>query len=429
LGLALTVTQSAPAGLHVTYRQVVKSANPNVEIDVSRPEFRSGPLAAHATEETRNLAQVAQTEFRASIPRPMIGPRPWSLWVKPTVTFARTDVVSGYYTISEYTGGAHPNTGYSTFNFHRVNGRNLPLRLRDLLRDGVNPREFALSVAGPEIRAARIKRGSDPEGEIPAGFEERFVLSSYGVTWLFAPYELGSYAEGSYFIKVPWSRMTEALNPAVADLVRQVPIAGAVTLPEDVTLPHTARLRMRLLHDGREISRREMPAHAPRMSIRDALPTFGVNADNYQVDIGVYIEDARAYSAGPMAMPASGTNSLNITLTPTRPRPTSGDEEMAPRGYVRLAGTVLHIRAGDKLMLEFRLFDARTGGRLLGTRRLAVTGNPVEFDTSFPDRLFDVRRPRYFEVALLQNGKVVDVSAERRETTIYGWESPGNFRL
>lgn len=72
---------------------------------------------------------------------------------------------------SSYVGGAHPNTGYRSLNFWR--------------------------------------RGTE--------------VTQRGLTFVFAPYAVGPYAQGAFFVTVPFARVQSLLNPAFSPLTAGPP--------------------------------------------------------------------------------------------------------------------------------------------------------------------------------------------------------------
>ena len=65
----------------------------------------------------------------------------------------------------------------------------------------------------------------------PGGIEEltdvqcdNYVMTPYGMTWMFSPYEVASYAEGEFFVKVPWSELRPIMRRT--PLMDPVPESG-----------------------------------------------------------------------------------------------------------------------------------------------------------------------------------------------------------
>jgi hypothetical protein len=95
-----------------------------------------------------------------------------------------------------------------------VQGRARPLKLRDLFRGGnqdvkaLGPLLLAKLKAGP--RASFVKDGTIKS--IDAAKVD-WALTRGGITFLFPPYAVASYAEGPHQVKVLYSELQERLNP------------------------------------------------------------------------------------------------------------------------------------------------------------------------------------------------------------------------
>lgn len=132
------------------------------------------------------------------------------------VTAGQGDILSVQYTVSEFTGGAHPNyfMGGSVY----TRGEAEPLPLSAIIAD---PSAFETLVVSA-IADEKLERGYEeerpaleasvremlaPSAALPDIYSGRFVLEASteagkfgGITVLFSPYDVGSYAEGAYLV-------------------------------------------------------------------------------------------------------------------------------------------------------------------------------------------------------------------------------------
>jgi hypothetical protein len=119
------------------------------------------------------------------------------------VMYYSEDLVSVFGTGYEYTHGAHGNYTHYAENFWIVNGEITLVRLSDLFMDGSNWQELLCHHA-----SADLQRQKEPDF-IPCSLTieelDVFWLAEEGITFVFAPYEVGCFAEGSYAVHVPWS--------------------------------------------------------------------------------------------------------------------------------------------------------------------------------------------------------------------------------
>jgi len=113
-----------------------------------------------------------------------------------------------------YTGGAHPNTVYKTFNFAMKENRPQMLTINDLT--GADAGRIALLQA-KLVGELRYRQASsveaNPEYKLSPDLLNNFVITPAGATWLFSPYEVASYAEGAFFVKIARNELAPFVDP------------------------------------------------------------------------------------------------------------------------------------------------------------------------------------------------------------------------
>lgn len=123
------------------------------------------------------------------------------------------DVVSFVYTVSDYTGGAHPNRYFQSFTFDLANAD--IVTLDDVLTDD------ALATISPLVQADLIAQQTDfadeewitrGTGEEPANYSA-FALSEDSLIFFFAPYQVAAYAAGDFSVSIPLSEINAVLKP------------------------------------------------------------------------------------------------------------------------------------------------------------------------------------------------------------------------
>ncbi len=132
-------------------------------------------------------------------------------------------LVSVSLSIAQYTGGAHGNLGLTVHTLALDDrGRPVVLRLRDVLRPGIDP----ATTVGPEIMASILRSGKPnwvEDGtvrDLPAASLDRFVVTSRGLLWLFPPYEMGPWSSGVFEVLLtreqidPWVRPNSPVRSA-----------------------------------------------------------------------------------------------------------------------------------------------------------------------------------------------------------------------
>ena len=139
------------------------------------------------------------------------------------------DVIGVTETVGTFTGGAHPNYYLGGFNYRK--GETTPLPLSTFVAD--EPAFHELIIKG--LVAEKLERGLEesetaaiesglreilvPSAEVPDVYAGRFVLEKSteagkagGISVLFSPYDVGSYAEGAYTVTLTAGELAPILD-------------------------------------------------------------------------------------------------------------------------------------------------------------------------------------------------------------------------
>ncbi len=136
---------------------------------------------------------------------------PWELYCSSEVTYANEKLFSVSLNSYRFTGGAHPNTFTSMFNFDLDGGR--LLSVDDIVVDYEAFKKIAEEIF-------RFERQIDPEVPLQeAGFfmesfqlSTNFAFTSEGIKLYYNPYEIAPYAAGITEIIIPYSRLAGVLK-------------------------------------------------------------------------------------------------------------------------------------------------------------------------------------------------------------------------
>jgi hypothetical protein len=190
-------------------------------LKASYPVFTAdSPVARLANHAYRQAAQQATAQVRqeaiADAPRRrrLGAPMGYALDLRGHTSLVGERLLCGYLTDFRFTGGAHPSTNYLPMNFALVGGKAKRLVLKDLLARDASAAKLTVDAVLPELNRIKRGRGADPAVSLDPGLLDKFVVTANGITWLFAPGDAGAYAEGSYLVKVPWSRLEGLLRAA-----------------------------------------------------------------------------------------------------------------------------------------------------------------------------------------------------------------------
>jgi hypothetical protein len=153
------------------------------------------------------------TQTQADFPEYSHG---WTLDREAAVVFASSGVLCIAFAETSFTGGAHPNYRKTLVNYDASTGSRIGLS--DILRDGYEAELRAAAEA--RFRQARQLEGDASLSE--AGFwfaEDAFTLNdNFGITgeglvFHFEAYEVAPYALGSTEFTVPYTDISELIDP------------------------------------------------------------------------------------------------------------------------------------------------------------------------------------------------------------------------
>lgn len=133
-----------------------------------------------------------------------------------TVRCVHPGLVSLLREMSEYTGGAHENTTYTSLNWRIENGKAIPFELEHLFREKSDWVKKIAQEACLDLKrqkATWYMDGDPKKTEVPLETLQVFYLTPQGITFVFDPYAAGSYAEGAYRVMLPWSKLKDVVDP------------------------------------------------------------------------------------------------------------------------------------------------------------------------------------------------------------------------
>ncbi|MGZ8362896.1 MAG: DUF3298 domain-containing protein [Caulobacteraceae bacterium] len=207
-----------------------KSADAEVKLTLA-PQIADWPvlhkkLYTDAVAQLRKFAAEAP-QLRADNASGGVTSPPVGQEVSWSVAAANPRLVSLLAVNYEDTGGAHPNHGYDAMLWDAV--QQIEIKKDELFRPR-GPADDAVKAALCDgIHKARAEKGVEESPEVQEGWpcpdwrDPDITLSPSttpgkfgGVTFVFSPYEIGSYAEGEYEVTLPQSVLQPVLNPVWA---------------------------------------------------------------------------------------------------------------------------------------------------------------------------------------------------------------------
>lgn len=167
-------------------------------IEANYPQF--GISSVDAT--IKNAVDSAIADFKSIPANPANSSLPKNEFNSSfDAVYAGAEIVSVKLTLSEYTGGAHPNTALVAVNVDRATGRELSLD-DALAMIGTTLQQVAEKVT-VELRA-KLDGSFFPEGaQAKAENYSTFLVNADTVTFIFGEYQVAPYAAGPQEVSFP----------------------------------------------------------------------------------------------------------------------------------------------------------------------------------------------------------------------------------
>lgn len=238
-----------PGDFQLSYSQESGAANVSSELDPAILAF-DPELAYSLWKDAKSsldemMTQAAGDEAMAAEESAASGDpswfRPYTMEISSKATLVLDDLISVEHFIAQYTGGAHGNYFMGGGVYRK--GETEPMRLAEMIGDEAGFR--ALVVKG--LVEEKISRGWEeseravisselgelltPSADYPDVFDGKVVLQGSetagligGVVVIFSPYDVGSFAEGSYEVLISAADLQPVLAPAWKDRFGGAPL-------------------------------------------------------------------------------------------------------------------------------------------------------------------------------------------------------------
>lgn len=148
----------------------------------------------------------------------------WQKEIDYSIKYYSESLVSLLETVSEYTGGAHGNLTYRSFNYRMVQGKPVAVTLSDLFV----PQENSMAVLSENcLQQLRKKGASEVVGgkirQLKPEDLSAFTLNPAGITIYFAPYSVASYAAGTFTVLIPYQEIKDIIKTGgpVGDFIKR----------------------------------------------------------------------------------------------------------------------------------------------------------------------------------------------------------------
>jgi uncharacterized protein YecT (DUF1311 family) len=196
-GLSLELSVSYPQGLsEAADAAVQRTAQAVFDETVASYEKAAAEYAAEASDNARTAPG-------------------WESTTGYTLFQPSTRCVSVLFSTYEFSGGAHPNHLLSARTYDLTTGRELTLK--DLFPQKLPVDALARSIVASVLQQKKARDAviGDEKNNVDLSMD-RILLTPAGMRIVYAPYEMGSYAEGEYAVDIPKQDMLKlGADPAL----------------------------------------------------------------------------------------------------------------------------------------------------------------------------------------------------------------------
>jgi len=126
------------------------------------------------------------------------------------IEYVSDDLVSILFTY-EYEGGVHPNRDFFSVNLWLKGDSIMKIGLKDVFQSKSDYMNLLSDICFAELKdeASDLANGSKKD---LLDKLQVFTFTPKGITFSFAPYEIGSYAEGSHHCNIPYKKIEKVIN-------------------------------------------------------------------------------------------------------------------------------------------------------------------------------------------------------------------------
>lgn len=192
----------------------ISKENKSTTIDVTYPQFENVPAVINSDIKSFADGEVANIDELKLEEIPSAANGEYFLKANYEIEQANTNFVSLVFTVNVYTGGAHPNTYFRTFNYNVDTGTEMKLadlspedtkylqKLKPKIKTAVHD---SLEASLKEQGDSGIDADSILFKDIEAVEDEAFQNFTFGTDYIkffFSPYDIAPYAAGPIVVKI-----------------------------------------------------------------------------------------------------------------------------------------------------------------------------------------------------------------------------------
>ena len=203
---------AALSSAQVTFKSVTVQKSGYYSAKASFAVFSGTPLGKLANLTLANDANRAIAQFKkesAGMDKPRY---PYTFEQANEVILNSAGLISVLTQIFWDTAGAHPNTSYTTQNFALVNGAPKRIGIINLLKPGIRPVQIDDLVIAKLRNLGASEIVDNNVMGLTAQQRDRFTISQKGLHFIFPPYDMGYYAQGTFEVDLTWAQLSPFID-------------------------------------------------------------------------------------------------------------------------------------------------------------------------------------------------------------------------
>ena len=138
----------------------------------------------------------------------------WLFTYDYSIAYYSERLISFVAQVYSYTGGAHGNTYFMSSNYLMAEEDSTLLNLQDLFKKSSDYIKVLSDLIIKDLK--KQKAGWVINGEITSLKDDEigpFALSPRGIQFAFAPYAVGPYSDGAFFVTIDYGQLKEIIDP------------------------------------------------------------------------------------------------------------------------------------------------------------------------------------------------------------------------
>lgn len=318
---------------------------------------------------------------------------------KNNISLNTNNIFSCVIHVMSYTGGAHPNCDFYTFNYIIKDDVATSVDLKNIV-DLNKLSNYMVPIINKE-KKDRIEEGFEELKTIDLDTFDEFTLDPFGLNVIFPQYAIGSYAEGEYIFPIYWDNIIQIVNnDTILEYINNKAlhnnIDGIIKLSDSSSVPSNAKVIMNLIWIPTNKPMKVLESRTYSLEKGDRSLNYKNSYDwtdksdknEYEVTSELYFDNVLAYkNSDVMPLTSQGwPKDVEINLENIYSKEIQ-DNNFATIPYIRLKGKLVgntddYFEEGT--MCEFRIINNKN--KIVKKVFISIDLIPYMFDIAFDNK-------------------------------------------